>query len=136
MSTQSWQERSLIRDGLLATSSCPSAVDLKFPSVVPQTRSWELQIQNRTRIIKLLVLLDSEVRMSAVPRCDANFGIGALGLPRAGSSPSVDRHRQAIARSHDLPIAVGLAAHHDHVDIRFREDRDQFVAGRLEIAGM
>src|ERR1700730_10941822 len=78
MSTQSWQERSLIRDGLLATSRSASAVDLKFPSVVPQTRSWELQIQNRTRIIKLLVLLDSEVRMSAVPRCDANFGIGAL----------------------------------------------------------
>jgi hypothetical protein len=34
-----------------------SAVDLKFPSVVPHPRTWEFQIKNRTRIINLPVHL-------------------------------------------------------------------------------
>src|SRR3954468_21203620 len=41
----------------------PSAVNLKFLSVAAARSSLELQIQTRTRIIKLLVVLYSEVRI-------------------------------------------------------------------------
>jgi hypothetical protein len=55
--------------------------------LVPRTRSSriprrefdrELRVQRGTRIIELLVVLDSEVRKRGCRRNDANFGIGPL----------------------------------------------------------
>src|SRR5947208_8147542 len=65
-----------------------------FGSLVPRTRSSrmscrafdrELRVQRGTRIIELLVVLDSEVRKRGCRTNDANFGIGPL-VPRTRSS--------------------------------------------------
>src|SRR4029453_9867004 len=62
--------------------------------LVPRTRSSrisrrefdrELRVQRGTRIIELLVVLDSEVRKPGCRTNDANFGIGPL-VPRTRSS--------------------------------------------------
>src|SRR5262249_3556848 len=66
--------------------------------LVPRTRSsrmpcrefdCELRAQRGTRIIELLVVLDSEVRKRGCRTNDANFGIGPLG--RALSMPTIAR---------------------------------------------
>src|SRR5436190_6118883 len=58
--------------------------------LVPRTRSSripcrefdrELRVQRGTRIIELLVVLDSEGRKRGCRTNDANFGIGPLVLP-------------------------------------------------------
>src|SRR5690242_5456792 len=43
------------------------------------------------------------------------------------SPPRVDRHGLAILRAHDAPVAVGLAADHDDVDVLLRKDADRLV---------
>src|SRR5882724_8751698 len=43
----------------------------------------------------------------------------------ASLAPRVDRHSLAISRTHDPPVAVGLAADHDHVDLALGEMVDQ-----------
>ena len=60
---------------------CPdytSAVNLKFLSFWPQSLFRKLQIQNRTRIIELLVVLRFRSSLLILPRVLANFGIGPL----------------------------------------------------------
>src|SRR5438445_9936849 len=59
-----------------------SAPNPKFAHVVPRVRPRTSGSKRGTRIIELLVVLDSEVRKRGSRTNDANFGIGPLGLPR------------------------------------------------------
>jgi hypothetical protein len=52
----------VIENGFAIEEGAPSAATLKFRSVVSAHSPSELQSQSRTRIKRLLVLLDSEVR--------------------------------------------------------------------------
>src|SRR5262249_40133356 len=47
----------------------------------------------------------------------------------------VDRPRLLVVGAHDAPVAVGLAAHHPHVDVLPAEHRDHLVGCGLEFGG-
>ena len=66
-----------------------SAVNLKFLSLLAASSFRKLQIQNRTKIIKLLVVLKFRSSHLNVTRALANFGIG----PLVGTmfSPKIER---------------------------------------------
>src|ERR1700730_5622753 len=58
--------------------SCSSAVNLKFLSLRAASSFRNFKFQNRTRIIKLLVVLRFRSSHLSVTRALANFGIGPL----------------------------------------------------------
>src|SRR5919197_2932929 len=76
------------RAATVCTRACDPAIARIVDDLVPRTRSSriscrefdrELRVQRGTRIIELLVVLDSEVRKRGCRTYDANFGIGPLG---------------------------------------------------------
>src|SRR5262245_59283646 len=46
--------------------------------------------------------------------------------------PRIDRYRLAISRPHDAPVAIGLAADHDDVDLALGKMVDQLIVLGLE----
>src|SRR5262245_43265646 len=89
--------------------SIASAPNPKFARMCREL-DRELRVQRGTRIIELLVVLDSEVRKRGVPHDDANFGIGPLVREPPNESPGrcVQRPGPLVpAIDQKLPWQVG-----------------------------
>ena len=84
------------------------------------------QLVARSRELGISVELAADVR--AVEPAAGK----AVAPPLDRSAPIVDRNGLLVARTHDAPVAVGLAAHHDHVDVLTAEDRDWLVGRGFE----
>src|ERR1700720_1606280 len=69
------------------TPSCSSAVNLKFLSLLAASLFRNFKFQNRTRIIKLLVVLRFRSSHRNMTRALANFGIGPLVCARVFAHP-------------------------------------------------
>src|ERR1700720_4544882 len=81
-----------------------SAVNLKFLSLLAASLFRNFQIQNRTRIIKLLVVLRFRSSHPNVTRALANFGIGPLVTAAAENYPHRRRIVELAERSRPAAI--------------------------------
>src|SRR4051812_44823010 len=69
------------------------------------------------------------------PAAPAPMMARSVAITAASSASCVDRDRRLVPGAVHLPIAVGLAAGHHHVDVFFLEDANRRVVGHVQVLG-